>query len=274
MVEDETLDGLQIDHSLVTAHGTHTLNDGLAHLQRMAGLGTLAAGVAHELSNPVSIITAAVNNLLSQVADDDLTTDQLLHYVEMVDHSAWRCARLIQTLRTYAHPETAQKTATDLNQLIQDALNLVTHQFRRQFHVTIEADLAPDVPPLFCDTNQVIQVLINLLLNARDALPSDGGVIQVASRFLRAETAVSFAVRDSGVGIAPEIMEQIFDPFFTTKPPGEGTGLGLAIAAAIVEQHHGRLEVANNPGGGATFTVVLPCRAGEDGADYGAGCVS
>jgi two-component system, NtrC family, sensor kinase len=261
VLEVEALNGLKVEDSPEMEHQAHSLSDSLTHLQRMAGLGTLAAGVAHELTNPVSIITAAVNNLLSQVADDDLTTDQLLHYIEMVDHSAWRCARLIQTLRTYTHPETSQETPTDLNQLIQDALNLVSHQFRHQFYITIEPDLDSDLPPLFCNANQIIQVLINLLLNARDALPASGGTIRVTSRYRPAETAVSFAVRDSGLGIPPEIMVRIFDPFFTTKPPGEGTGLGLAIAAGIVEQHHGRLEAANNPGGGATFTVVLPCRS-------------
>jgi two-component system, NtrC family, sensor kinase len=262
VVEEETLDALNFDNCLVMEHRMHTLGQSLDHLQRMAGLGTLTAGVAHELSNPVSIITAAADNLLSQIADDDLTTDQLLHYIEMVDHSAWRCARLIQTLRTYSHPETAQKTVTDLNQLIQDGLNLVSHQFHRQFNVTIEHELDPDLPPLFCNANQLIQVLINLLLNARDALSPAGGVIEIVSHYLPAETAVCFAVQDSGQGIAPGIMERIFEPFFTTKPPGEGSGLGLAIAASIVERHYGRIEAANNAGGGATFTVVLPCRPG------------
>jgi two-component system, NtrC family, sensor kinase len=258
MVEEEVLNGSNIDESVTVEHREQHLSDSLTHLQRMAGLGTLAAGVAHELTNPVSIITAAVNNLLSQVADDDLTTDQLLHYIEMVDHSAWRCARLIQTLRTYTHPEPSQKAATDLNQLVQDALNLVNHQFRRQFHIAVEADLDPELPPLFCNANEIIQVLINLLLNARDALPPTGGTIQIESRYLPAETAVSLVVRDSGLGIPAEVIDRIFEPFFTTKPPGEGSGLGLAIAAAIVEQHHGRLEAANNPSGGATFTLVLP----------------
>jgi two-component system, NtrC family, sensor kinase len=257
-IEEEALNGLKVDESVAVEHRERRLSDSLTHLQRMAGLGTLAAGVAHELTNPVSIITAAVNNLLSQVADDDLTTDQLLHYIEMVDHSAWRCARLIDTLRTYTHPEPSQKAATELNQLVQDALNLVSHQFRRQFHITIEADLDPELPPVFCNANQIIQVLINLLLNARDALPPAGGTIQIVSRYLTAETAVSLVVRDSGLGIPPEVMERLFEPFFTTKPPGEGSGLGLAIAAGIVEQHHGRLEAANNAGGGASFTVTLP----------------
>jgi two-component system, NtrC family, sensor kinase len=266
VVEEETLDAPNFDNSLVMEHRMHIPDQSLDHLQRMAGLGTLTAGVAHELSNPVSIITAAANNLLSQIADDDLTTDQLLHYIEMVDHSAWRCARLIQTLRTYSHPETAQKTVTDLNQLIQDGLNLVSHQFRRQFNVIIEHDLDPDLPPLFCDANQLIQVLINLLLNARDALSPAGGVIEIVSRYRPAETAVCLAVRDSGPGIATEIMERIFEPFFTTKPPGEGSGLGLAIAAGIVERHHGRIQATNNATDGATFTVVLPCRSGVDGA--------
>jgi signal transduction histidine kinase len=255
--EENTLDGLQVLTNFEQVNGP------LARTQRLAGLGTMAASVAHELSNPLSIITSTCNNLLSQVADGTLTTDQLLHYIEMVDHSAWRCIRLVQTMRTYTHPEIEQTVATSLNKLIEDGVTLVAHQFRRQYHVRLEMDLAPGLPPVICDPNQIIQVLVNLLLNARDALLPAGGVVKVDSRPLPEENAVTFSVCDSGPGIPAEIRDRIFEPFFTTKPPGEGSGLGLAIVAGIVEQHHGRIEVINNPGGGATFQVVLPCR--QDG---------
>lgn len=246
--------------STMTLSDFDELNEGLARMQRLAGLGALTASVAHELSNPMSIITATCNNLLSQIADDKLNMDQLLHYIEMVDHSAWRCARIIQTLRTYAHPETTPMADTDLNKIIEDAQTLVAYQFNRQFHVEIEVELAPDLPAVVCDANQIIQVLLNLLINARDALPPPGGAIRIISRPLPDEAAVLFSVSDSGAGIAPEILDKIFEPFFTTKSAEEGSGLGLSIAAGIVARHHGRLEVTNNPDAGATFTVVLPCR--------------
>jgi signal transduction histidine kinase len=252
--EENTLDGLQVVTNFEQVSGP------LARTQRLAGLGTLAASVAHELSNPLSIITSTCNNLLSQVADGTLTTDQLLHYIEMVDHSAWRCIRLVQTMRTYTHPEMEQTVSVSLNKLIEDGVTLVAHQFRRQYDVRLETDLAPGLPPIVCDPNQIIQVLVNLLVNARDALLKSGGLVRVISRPLPEENAVTLTVWDSGPGIPAEILDKIFEPFFTTKPPGEGSGLGLAIVAGIVEQHHGRVEVMNNPGGGATFRVMLPCR--------------
>jgi signal transduction histidine kinase len=253
--EENTLNGLQ----QVTTN-FEQVSGPLARTQRLAGLGTMAASVAHELSNPLSIITATCNNLLSQVADGTLTTDQLLHYIEMVDHSAWRCIRLVQTMRTYTHPENGQVVSSSVNKLIEDGVTLVAHQFRRHYNVQLEMDLTPGMPPIVCDPNQIIQVLVNLLVNARDALLKSGGVVKISSRPLPEEDAITFSVSDSGTGIPEEIIDRIFEPFFTTKPLGEGSGLGLAIVAEIVEQHHGRVEVINNPGGGAMFRVMLPCR--------------
>lgn len=234
------------------------LNAALSRTQRLAGIGTLTASVAHELTNPISIITNTCHNLLSQVADDNLSVDELLHYIQMIDQSAWRCARLVQTLRTYTHIDNPQVEPCDLNKMIEDSLTLVAYQFRRQFNVEIETELAPDLTSLRCDPNQITQVLVNLLTNARDAMHALGGTVHITSWAVPEEGAVAFAVRDSGAGIPPELLDRIFEPFFTTKPAGLGTGLGLSIAAGIVQQHHGRITAENNPDGGATFTVILP----------------
>jgi two-component system, NtrC family, sensor kinase len=245
--------------SITALPDLNQLHRSLFNTQRLAGIGVIAASVAHELNNPLSIITATCNNLLSQIADETLGQDELLHYVQMIDHSAWRCARLVQTLRSYAHSERPQRLEVDLNKIIEDALTLVAYQFRRQFNLEIETELSLRLEPIVCDPNQITQVLMNLLMNARDAAQGrGGGVIRIKSWLAERGAAVAFSVRDQGTGIPAEIIGRLFDPFFTTKAAGEGTGLGLSIAAGIVEQHGGRIEAQNNPEGGATFTVILP----------------
>lgn len=250
--------------SITAMPDLNQLHSSLFNTQRLASIGAITASVAHELNNPLSIITATCNNLLSQIADDTLDQDELLHYIQMIDHSAWRCARLVQTLRSYAYNDRPQQVEVDLNKIIEDALTLMAYQFRRQHNLELETDLSPRLMRIVCDPNQITQVLMNLLMNARDASDSHhGGVIRVKSWPVPAwsgGTAVAFSVRDQGTGIPPEIIGRIFDPFFTTKSADEGTGLGLSIAAGIVERHHGRIEAKNNPEGGATFTVILPCQ--------------
>lgn len=232
----------------------------LARTQRLAGIGALAASVAHELNNPISIITSACHDLLSQVQQDDLDDEALQERLEMIEQSAWRCSRLVQTLRTYTHLDAPQVVRTDLNTIIDDALALVGYQFRQEFNVQIETALAPDLKPAVWERNQITQVLVNLLTNARDALQPQGGRVRIASWAVPEADAVAFSIHDSGPGIPDALLDQIFEPFFTSKPAGEGTGLGLPIAAAIVQQHQGRLTARNHPDGGAIFEVVLPRR--------------
>lgn len=254
-VQTKTLNKLNVD--------VDRLQSALSQTQRLAGIGTLTASVAHELTNPISIITTACNNLLSRVADDNLNTDELLYYLEMIDHSAWRCARLIRTLGNYSHIEQPDMAAHDLNEIIEDALAMVANQFQKQFNVEIVTRRAPGMPAVHCDHNQITQVLINLLINARDALRSNHvseGIIEITSWTIIEEPAVAFSVRDTGPGIPSDIRDKIFTPFFTTKPVGEGTGLGLAIVKGIVEQHDGRIKAANHQDGGAIFTVFLPIK--------------
>lgn len=240
------------------------LNAALFHTQRLAGVGRLTASVAHELTNPIGIITATCNNLLSQIADEDLSTDELLRYVEMIDHSAWRCARLIATLRDYTHTDGLNVEPCDLNQIIQDSLTLVAYEFERRYSIKIVADLEPDLPLLECNQNQITQVLINLLTNAGDALRDSGGTIRVTSFSMVDQGELGFSVGDTGAGVPSEISGRIFEPFFTTKPVGKGTGLGLSIVSNIVELHGGQIQLANTSTGGATFNVTLPLHSRRD----------
>ncbi len=249
------------------------LNEALLHTQRLAGIGILTASVAHELNTPLSIIAATCSNLLHEVEENSLSMEQLLRYVQMIEQSAWRSARIVEVLRNYSYAEEMQLAVTDLNMIIEDALVLVQHQFRGECNIQIVKQLDEDLKTIVLDHNRLTQVLLNLLINARDAMPASGGTVEIRSWRLTEDHALpgsngnrvhqeayAFSVSDTGSGIAPELLEQIFEPFFTTKSVGKGTGLGLFIAKRIVQQHNGRIWAENNALGGATLTVVLPRR--------------
>ena len=235
--------------------------DHLLETQRLAGVGTLAAGVAHELNNPINVITATCSNLLIQMADGDLSEVELKHYIEIIEQSAWRCARLVDTMREYSHMNGHKLGLCKLNQIIETALTLVSYEFERHDNVVIEIDLDTGLEPLLCDQNQITQVLLNLLTNARDALAPEGGIIRISSWSAPLEDAQAFSVFDNGTGIDELVFPLLFEPFETTKEFGAGTGLGLAISMKILEEHQGRITVENNDDGGATFTVILPVRS-------------
>lgn len=243
------------------------LNEALAHTQRLASLGTLTASIAHELNTPISIITATCSNLLYEMEDNQLTLEQLLQYVRMIEENAWRSARILEVLRNYSYNARPQFDVTNLNMVVEDALTLVRHQFRSEYNLIVEKALDENLPTLVCDHHRMTQILLNLLNNASDATPR-GGTIRIqtwmnpadetAHHYGHDQQEFGLSVSDSGHGIDEETMPHIFEPFFTTKPHGKGTGLGLYIARKIVDQHNGRIWAENNPDGGATFTVILP----------------
>jgi signal transduction histidine kinase len=274
--------------SFVSRAELDRLNESLQHAQRLAGIGTMTASVAHELTNPISIITATCANLIDELNDGEVSREELAQAIELIEQSAFRCARIVEVLRNYAHnvgqqyADGAAIAISSPSAIVQDALTMVEQQFRKQARVTVETELQENLTTVFCDHHRLTQVLINLLINARDAMQPVGGTIRV--RFwtpdLTRETALAgrvrsemslngdgltppadlfaFSVVDTGTGITPAVMERLFEPFFTTKPAGQGTGLGLFISRGIATQHGGCIYAENNPEAGATFTVVLP----------------
>lgn len=262
--------------SLVREDERVHLNELLLHVQRLSGIGTLTASVAHELASPLSIITASLANLADEQVSGELSPEQVTHYIEMMQQSAARAARIIEVLRHYTHNDGELSVAvTSADDILRDALVMVEQQFRKRAHVEVKTTIEGDLDTIVADHNRLTQVLINLLLNARDAMQPDGGTIQVRFWPLAATSAptelpgsngssprdyFAFSVCDSGPGIPPETLGHLFEPFYTTKPSGLGTGLGLFISQGIVEQHNGRIWAENNPDGGATFIVVLPKR--------------
>ena len=226
--------------------------------QRLASLGTLAAGVAHELNSPLQVITGVSETLLiSLEKGQTLEPEVLRDRLDAIKRNAWRCAEISAALRTYAQVSTEPTETQDVNALMHDALLLMESQWHDQTDIRIVTRFTPDMPPMPCDRNAIMQALMNLLSNAHDALPH-GGEIHVSTDYEPERRQFCIMVTDTGIGISEAARARIFDPFFTTKPLGEGTGLGLSILSGIVSTHGGRIEVDSAPGQGATFSLYFP----------------
>ncbi|HET6930936.1 MAG TPA: PAS domain S-box protein [Candidatus Acidoferrum sp.] len=232
----------------------------LIQAEKLAAMGQMLAGVAHELNNPLTAILGASELLRDRQGVDDITKRQL----EMTHRQARRAARIVQNLLEFSRPASPQKKPLDLNVVIDRTLQLQDHSLRRN-SVEVEFQAVPGLPSIVGDANQLIQIFLNLISNAeqaiREARPS--GRIQI--RLGRSGNRVTATVQDDGIGIAPDILPKLFDPFFTTKRPGGGTGLGLSICMSIVREHGGNIEASSLPAGGAAFTVTLPVAESEPG---------
>jgi two-component system NtrC family sensor kinase len=228
--------------------------------EKLASLGKLAAGVAHEINNPLTGILANSSLLLEDLTPDDPRRED----VEIIVRETIRCREIVKRLLDFAKQSKPQKRMTDVNALIETIVLLVRNQtsFR---NITIERDLAPGTPEVLCDNDQIQQVFVNIILNAAEAMTGGGRLtIRCAPSSNGDAIVVSFA--DTGPGIPEERRALIFDPFFTTKE--HGTGLGLSISYGIVEQHGGTICVDSTTGVGTTFTVRLPVRPQDaDGGD-------
>ena len=228
--------------------------------EKLAAVGQLAAGVMHEINNPLATIgacVAAIEARLGETADSTVR-----EYLEIIDKEVDRCTRIVDGLLDVSRPkEAAPKRPIDVNALVEQTLFLLKHHQRfRRLNVTRE--LGEGMPPVLVNDEQMIQVLMALMLNGVDAM-EDGGILTVRTHqneYRNDEVIVEVA--DTGHGIPPADLPKIFEPFYTTKPPGRGTGLGLSICYGIVEQHLGRIEVKSEPGLGSTFCVFLPVAIG------------
>jgi signal transduction histidine kinase len=226
--------------------------------ERLTTAGRLAAGVAHELNNPLATIAGCAEALLARTREGETSSmaeiDDFRHYLGLVEEEAYRCKEITGSLLQFVREPGSLRALTDLNALVLKTVELLSHQSRfggRRFLT----ELDPDLPSVTVNEGQVRQVFLGIAANGLEAMGAEG-TLRIRSRRLRQEVEVEF--EDEGPGIPDEIQGRIFDPFFTTKPPGQGTGLGLAIAQGIVTDHGGRIEVASRSGKGSTFRVVLP----------------
>jgi two-component system NtrC family sensor kinase len=260
----------------------------LLQSEKLASIGQLAAGVAHEINNPIGFVNSnlgTLNNYVAQLlalvdeyaaaevdlsptarqrialarqaADIDFLRQDIQALIaESIDGAA-RVRRIVQDLRDFSRPGDSEWQEADIHGGLESTLNVVWNEIK--FKADIVRDYG-ELPLVECLPSQLNQVFLNLLVNAAQAIP-DHGTINLRS--CRDGDWVRIAIRDNGTGVPPEIRARIFDPFFTTKPIGKGTGLGLSVAYGIVEKHGGRIEVDSEPGQGATFTVCLPIKRSQ-----------
>ncbi|WP_172600046.1 ATP-binding protein [Sulfuricystis multivorans] len=257
----------------------------LVHAEKMASIGQLAAGVAHELNNPIGFVNSNLNTLetyladlfaiadayaqaelaygmesppferarqLKEEKDYDFLRNDILALLHESKEGLSRVARIVRDLKDFSHAGNTAMQWADLHAGLESTLNIVWNELKYKCTVTKRYG---ELPPVWCDISQLNQVFMNLLVNAGHAI-AEKGEITIATG--REGDKVFVAISDTGSGIAPENLKRIFDPFFTTKPVGKGTGLGLSLAYGIVQKHRGNIEVKSELGKGSTFTVWLP----------------
>ena len=237
----------------------------LVHSAKLAALGEMAAGVAHELNSPMTVIIGTAQMLVREFKERDQEKSSAL---ADIINCGLRCKRIIQNLLTFSRQDKMPATEIDLNEEVKRVLSLIQYQINRN-QIWILENLHHDLPKLTGNGPQIQQVLTNLLVNARDALTEtdrEEKIIEVTT-FLRSEDgrqALVLSVRDNGTGIAPENLQKIFTPFYTSKEATKGTGLGLSVSLGIAESHNGTIEVESKLGEGSTFSLILPLEAPHD----------
>lgn len=218
--------------------------------EKMASIGLLAAGMAHEIGTPLASIMGYAELAAAELPDCPAIQD----YAGRISDSCGRIDRIVRGLLDYSRPRASSDVSTNIREVVTESLDMLTSQGAFK-HICVSTALDEKIPDAMADPHQLQQVLINLLLNSRDALP-DNGLLKVSAG--PQDGQVRIDIIDNGSGIAEEHLKHIFDPFFTTKPPGKGTGLGLAISARIIEGFGGRIAVNSTPGVGSCFSVWLP----------------
>jgi len=224
----------------------------VAQSERLASLGMLAAGVAHEVNNPLGGILALTGLTVEDMKKDDPNRENLEEVIRQTE----RCRDIVKGLLEFSRQSKGNTEPVDLNKVLEDTLSLVGKQ-ALFFNIDVNCRLEPELPPVVADRSQFQQVFINILMNAVQAM-NERGTITVVTRHNSASRSVEVAISDTGKGIAPEEIDRIFDPFFTTKESGHGTGLGLSIAYGIVTTHRGSISVQSEVGKGSTFTIRMP----------------
>ena len=236
--------------------------DRFAQAEKLAAIGTLAAGVMHEINNPLATIGACAESLTIRMDDGggalapEPFAGELREMLRVIEHEVHRCKGIVESLLDFSRPKPATKTLVDVNVVVDKTLFLLKHHSRFK-KVAVDTSIDRKVAPVCGSEEQLIQVVMALLINAMDAMPDDGR-ISLRTRNDAALGTVVIEIADQGSGIRRADLQKIFEPFYTTKPPGRGTGLGLSICYAIVSEHGGRMEVESEVGAGSVFRIVLP----------------
>jgi signal transduction histidine kinase len=238
----------------------------LRHTERLATVGRLASGVAHELGTPLNVIAGRSKIMANAISNDE----EVEHSCRIISEQADRMTKIIKQLLDFARRRRSQRSLYDIRPLIKEIAEILSPMARKS-KVSIETNLPDDLPRANIDQSQIQQVLINIVVNGIQAMPEGGQLtieaeytkkIRPTDEFQTKKDYVCIEIKDQGEGIPPEIVDKIFDPFFTTKDVGSGTGLGLSISHGIIEEHEGWVDVQSNIGKGTVFQIFLP--SGED----------
>jgi two-component system NtrC family sensor kinase len=234
----------------------------LLQTDRLASLGHLSASVAHEINNPVAGVLNLGMLMQRILKDDGIPPERISdfrRYLGQVVQETTRVGRIVSDLLSFSRRSSPHHAETDINAVVRNTLSLASHKLKLA-GIEARLELHDPLPPVLCDRSQLQQVVLNLVLNASEAmLTKQGGEIVVTSGANDGKS-VWLRVTDQGEGIPPEILPRIFDPFFTTKPEGKGVGLGLAVTYGIIQAHGGEIDVTSRPGEGTSFLVTLPLR--------------
>jgi two-component system NtrC family sensor kinase len=234
-----------------------------AQAEKLAAIGQLAAGVMHEINNPLATVAACAETMTLDLPRDRPAPPGFAEYLRIIDHEVHRCKRIIDGLLNFSRTRPVRRGALGINAVVEQTLFLLKHHTRFK-RCALRLDLMDGAgTPVHCDPDQLVQVVMALLLNAADAVAAsdrgeDAEAPGVTLRTRAGDGQAILEVVDEGHGIPRDVLPKIFEPFFTTKEPGAGTGLGLAICYGIVHDHGGRIEVESAEGEGSTFRVLLP----------------
>jgi signal transduction histidine kinase len=227
---------------------------------KLATMGELAAGIAHELNNPLATVSLRTESLLGQFADGDPKRSAL----KIIEQEVERMAKLVGNLLQFSRRNHQQVSTIDVYQEIENTLEFIEHHLRSR-QINVVREFADAIPSLHADNQQLRQVFLNLLTNASDAMPQGGTLtLRVAAgRTEHGASAIVIEFADTGTGIKPDDLLKVWEPFFTTKDEGKGTGLGLAICRRIVEEHKGTINIESEVEQGTTVRITLPASEGE-----------
>jgi signal transduction histidine kinase len=245
---NETLEKRVAERTLALARSEKQI----AQADKLASIGQLSSGIAHEINNPLGIILGYTQLLSRNEKPGSQTHEDL----KIIEKNVKACKAIVEDLLNFARSSKPKQERADINALIDDVLTFIQRRLR-QNALTIVKDYDPTAPAMLVDGEKIRQVLINLLMNAQHATDNKG-TITIKTVFDKTGNQMRISVKDDGYGIEKENLSRIFDPFFTTKSTGEGTGLGLAVSYGIIKSHGGHIDVFSEPGLGTEFTVILP----------------
>ena len=233
----------------------------LVHNEKMASLGALAAVVAHEINNPLSGVltyTKLVHKMIGDTGPQPERVESINKYLATMEKETTRCGNIVKNLLEFSRQSGAVTGEADINDILERTLFLITHKLELQ-NIRLTRDFSPDLPVLNCDTDQIQQAMLAILINAVEAMP-EGGQLKVATRMITdsGERQIQIEIADTGVGIPDEVMDRLFEPFFTTRHDKKGVGLGLSVVYGIIRRHHGKIDVQSRVNEGTTFLISLP----------------